>query len=278
LSILVGIGVYFFIAKISAKLQQLTHSIVDSSQQVTAAAAQISQSSQALAQGTTEQVASLEETSAAAEQISSMSHKNADNSLLAAKEMQKVNEQVDASNATLNGMIASMTDINDSSRKISKIIKVIDEISFQTNILALNAAVEAARAGEAGAGFAVVADEVRSLAQRSAHAAKDTASLIEESLAKSNVGTVKLEEVVTVFRGITASAVRVQVLVDEVNTGSTEQSRGIEQVLGSIQQMDKVTQASAASSEQSAATSEELAAQAETMNNIARELRQIVEG
>ena len=116
-----------------------------------------------------------------------------------------------------------MVDIRASSDKTSKIIKVIDEIAFQTNILALNAAVEAARAGEAGAGFAVVADEVRSLAQRSAQAAKDTAPLIEESLAKANAGGAKLEQMNVVMRAITESTAKVRVLVDEVKDGSEEQ-------------------------------------------------------
>jgi methyl-accepting chemotaxis protein len=155
---------------------------------------------------------------------------------------------------------------------------VIDEIAFQTYILALNAAVEAARAGVAGAGFAVVADEVRSLAQRSAQAAKDTALLIEESIAKSNAGAVKLEQVAVVIGRITESAARVKILVDEVNLGSREQARGIEQVLKAIQQMEQVTQGSAANSEENAAASEELAAQAESMDNIAHQLRAVVEG
>jgi methyl-accepting chemotaxis protein/methyl-accepting chemotaxis protein-1 (serine sensor receptor) len=175
-------------------------------------------------------------------------------------------------------MIASMQEINDSSGKIARIINVIDEISFQTNILALNAAVEAARAGEAGQGFAVVADEVRNLASRSATAAKDTAGLIEESLAKSNAGSTKLTQVVTVFSGIADSAAKVKTLIDEVSLGSAEQTRGIEQVLRAIQQMDQITQASAASAEEGAATSEELSAQAEAMNGIAQQLMAVVEG
>jgi methyl-accepting chemotaxis protein/methyl-accepting chemotaxis protein-1 (serine sensor receptor) len=252
--------------------------VAESSAQVTSAAAQISTQSQAMAQGATEQVASLEETSAATEQINSMTRKNADNSRLAAEEMEGVDRRVKDSNGALDEMIRSMGDIKDSSGKIAKIIKVIDEISFQTNILALNAAVEAARAGEMGAGFAVVADEVRNLALRSAQAAKDTAALIEESLAKSNAGSVKLEQVVVVFRGISESSAKVKVLVDQVNLGSQEQRRGLDQVLKAIQQMDQVTQSSAANSEESAATSEELAAQAESMNGIAVRLKKVVEG
>jgi methyl-accepting chemotaxis protein len=278
LSIAIGVGVYFLIAKISNELRVLIQSIADSSQQVTGAVAQISASSQSLAQGASEQSSSLEETSAASEQITSMTHKNAGNSRSAAEEMDKVDRGVKDGNAALQEMAASMSDIRESGGKIAKIIKVIDEIAFQTNILALNAAVEAARAGEAGAGFAVVADEVRSLAQRSAQAAKDTAPLIEDSIAKSNAGSSKLEQVAVVIHAITESAAKVKVLVDEVNLSSREQARGIEQVSKAIQQMSQVTQSNAASSEQSAAASEELAAQAESMNSIAEQLRAVVEG
>lgn len=127
-------------------------------------------------------------------------------------------------------MVASMQPINSSSDKIAQIIKVIDEIAFQTNILALNAALEAARAGEAGMGFAAVAGEVRNLAQRSAKAAKDTSSLIEESLGTPRDGSAKLEQAAGVIRAITESASQVKTQVDEVNVGCQELERGIGQI------------------------------------------------
>jgi len=278
LAICIGLGVYLFMSRISASLGALIESISEGSEQVTSAVGQISQSSQSLAQGASEQSASLEETASAAEQITAMTKKNAANSRSAADEMDHVSRRVTDSNNGLTEMAASMNDIKESGGKIAKIIKVIDEIAFQTNILALNAAVEAARAGEAGAGFAVVADEVRSLAQRSAQAARDTAPLIEDSILKSNVGSTKLEQVAVVILDITASAAKVKVLVDEVNLGSKEQARGIEQVSKAIQQISQVTQSNAASSQQSAAASQQLAAQAESMNSIAQELRAMVQG
>jgi methyl-accepting chemotaxis protein len=278
LSIGVGVGVYFLISKISNQLRALIQSISESSTQVTSAVAQISASSQSLAQGASEQSASLEETSSASEQITGLTHKNAGHSRAAAEEMDKVDRRVKESNSALSEMAVSMQDIRESGGKIGKIIKVIDEIAFQTNILALNAAVEAARAGQAGAGFAVVADEVRSLAQRSAQAARDTAPLIEESIAKSNTGSAKLEQMAAVIHAITESAAKVKTLVDQVNLGSREQASGIEQVAKAIQQMSEVTQSNAASSQESAAASEELAAQAEAMNSIAQQLRVVVEG
>ena len=162
-------------------------------------------------------------------------------------------------------------------RRQSNVSKVIDEISFQTNILALNAAVEAARAGVAGLGFAVVADEVRNPAQRCATAALDTASLIEESIAKSNDGKTKLEQVAKAVRSITESAGKVKTLVDQVKFGSQEQARGIEQVSKAITQMEKVTQATAAGAEESASASEELTAQSEAMREIVVELAGMVD-
>jgi methyl-accepting chemotaxis protein/methyl-accepting chemotaxis protein-1 (serine sensor receptor) len=185
---------------------------------------------------------------------------------------------VEDANRNLEEMVQSMKEINSSSEKISKIIRVIDEIAFQTNILALNAAVEAARAGEAGLGFAVVADEVRNLAHRSAQAAKDTAALIEESIAKSNEGNTKLQLVAGSIQQVTGSATQVKALVDEVDVGSQEQSRGIDQIASAVTQMETVTQRSAASAEESAAASEELAAQAHALYDIVERVRKLVGG
>ncbi|HXT72185.1 MAG TPA: methyl-accepting chemotaxis protein, partial [Vicinamibacterales bacterium] len=184
--VLTGAGVFAFRAASSTTKQIATAvtELTSSANQVASASSQIASSSQSLSQGATEQAASLEETSASMEEMASMTRKNAENSQTAAGLMANVDTQVRNSNGALGDMVASMSAIEESSQQVAKIIKTIDEIAFQTNILALNAAVEAARAGEAGMGFAVVADEVRNLAQRSAQAAKDTAGLIEASVAK----------------------------------------------------------------------------------------------
>jgi methyl-accepting chemotaxis protein/methyl-accepting chemotaxis protein-1 (serine sensor receptor) len=235
-------------------------------------------SSQSLAQGASEQAASLEETSASSEEINSMARKNTDNSRSTAELLARSQEKVDHANRYLEDMVVSMDQITQSSGKISKIIKVIDEIAFQTNILALNAAVEAARAGEAGMGFAVVADEVRSLAQRSAQAAKDTAALIEDSITRSNEGKGKVDQVAVAIRAVTEDSAKVKIMVDEVKLGSEEQSRGIEQIGKAINQMEQLTQTNAASAEESAAAAEELSAQSVALKDVIRRLQEMVGG
>jgi len=270
--------VVLLVSRTTRELRGVAAGLAEGAEQITSASAQVASSSQTLAQGASEQAASLEETSSSSEEITSMTRKNAENSHAAAAVMSEVDQRVAEGNRTLGEMVQSMQEITGSSDKISKIIKVIDEIAFQTNILALNAAVEAARAGEAGMGFAVVADEVRSLAQRSAQAAKDTAALIEESIGKSNEGSQRLQHVTKVIHAITESAAKVKTLVDEVNLGSQEQARGIEHISKSIAEMDRVTQANAASAEQSASASQEMSAQSEALRNIARELRTLVGG
>lgn len=273
----ISVVVVFVLRMVNASLRRAINELSEGAGQVASAANQISSSSQALAQGASEQAASLEETSASSEEINSMAKKNAENSQaangLVAQSQQKFHE----TNHSLETMVEAMSDIKGSSDKVAKIIKVIDEIAFQTNILALNAAVEAARAGEAGMGFAVVADEVRSLAQRCAQAAKDTAALIEESIVKSNDGKIKVDQVAIAIRAITEESAKVKTLVDEVSLGSQEQTRGIEQVAKALTQMEQVTQQSAATAEESAAAAEELTAQASTLMEVVRQLRSMVD-
>lgn len=278
LALIVGLSVLYFVFTANRSLRRAASELGQTADQVASAASQVSSASQALAQGASEQSASLQETSSCSEQINSMTHKNAQNSKQAAELTVQVDQRVSGANHTVEQMVTSMFEINASSDKVSKIIKVIDEIAFQTNILALNAAVEAARAGEAGMGFAVVADEVRNLAQRCAQAAKDTASLIEESISKSQDGRLKLDQVTESIVSITESAGKVKTLIDEVNLGSQEQARGVEQIAKAIVQMEQVTQKTASTAEESAAASHQLLAQSEAMKRIVERLNQMVGG
>jgi methyl-accepting chemotaxis protein/methyl-accepting chemotaxis protein-1 (serine sensor receptor) len=269
---------FLLVRYLNTTLKEAITGLLEGAEQVASAAGQVAVSSQSLAQGSSEQAASLEETSASSEEIHSMARKNSENSRAAADLVAESQQRFAQSNQSLNQMVVAMGEINAQSDKISKIIKVIDEVAFQTNILALNAAVEAARAGEAGMGFAVVADEVRNLAQRCAQAAKDISALIEESIAKSKDGKAKVDQVATAIRTITDEAARVKTLVDEVNLGSQEQTRGIEQVAKAITQMEQVTQTIAASAEEGASAAEELTAQSETLKDIVRGLTAMIGG
>jgi methyl-accepting chemotaxis protein/methyl-accepting chemotaxis protein-1 (serine sensor receptor) len=211
------------------------------------------------------------------EEIAAMTRTNADNSQQAATLMGEAARVLDQSNRSLADMVTAMTSIKESSNSVSKIIKTIDEIAFQTNILALNAAVEAARAGEAGMGFAVVADEVRSLAQRSAQAARDTTALIEGAIASSGEGSRKVAQAAESFATITERVTDVKRLVDNVSVASGQQAHGIDQVLQTIRQMEKVTQTTAATAEESAAASEQLNQQAGVTMRLVQRLEAMVD-
>jgi methyl-accepting chemotaxis protein len=263
-------------AFVTRQIEVSVDALTTGMRQVASTAVQVAGSAQSLSQGATHQAASLEETSASMEQMASMTRRNAENTHEAATSMAETQKLVGDANSALGEMVNSMIAIRESSDKVAKIIKTIDEIAFQTNILALNAAVEAARAGQAGMGFAVVADEVRSLAQRSAQAARDTAALIEESMARANQGQQRVAQVSGAIEAITASAGRVKGLVDAVSAASREQAQGIDQVTQAITQMEKVTQNTAATAEESAAASEELSAQAESSMSVVSRLASLV--
>jgi methyl-accepting chemotaxis protein len=268
----VGVVEVQVVRRITRSLRQTITALSQGSERTASAASQISASSHSLAQGASEQAAALEETSASSEEINAMARSNTENSRKAADLVTQSGQKIVETNQLLEQMVAAMGKIKNSSGKISKIIKTIDEIAFQTNILALNAAVEAARAGEAGMGFAVVADEVRNLAQRCAQATGDTAALIEEAIANSNDGKAKVDQVAVAMRGITDESNQVKMLVDELSVGSQEQARGIEQIAKAIVQMQQVTHKSAAGAEEGASAAESLKAESVSVRNIVERL------
>ncbi len=263
---------------INRVLKKVCGDLNSGADQTAAASGQVSSSSQTLAEGASEQAASLEETSASLEEISSMTKRNAESATQAKDLAGQTRAAADTGAADMEEMKRAMDAIKGSSDDISKIIKTIDEIAFQTNILALNAAVEAARAGEAGMGFAVVAEEVRNLAQRSAQSAKETAGKIEDSVKKSEHGVQICGKVAQSLSEIVGKARQVDTLVGEIAQASKEQTQGIEQVNTAVSQMDKVTQSNAAGAEETAAAAEELSAQAIVLQDSVTELLALVDG
>ncbi|MDH5638870.1 MAG: methyl-accepting chemotaxis protein, partial [Nitrospinota bacterium] len=274
-AVVIGMGVTNMITK---PINQIIEHLTEGASQVTSASTDIATSSQSLAEGATEQASSLEESSASLEEMASQTRLNADNSVEADKLSNNARTSAESGSGTMTKMIDSMDGINKSSQEIGKIIKVIEEIAFQTNLLALNAAVEAARAGEHGKGFAVVAEEVRNLAQRSAAAAKDTASLIEEAINRAKDGNEMAAAAGKSLDEIVDSIRKVSGLMAEITTASSEQARGVEQVNITVAEMDKITQQNAANAEEAAAASEELNAQAERLNDVVQELVFLVDG
>jgi len=241
--------------------------IKQSAREVTNASAEISTSTTDLSQRTEEQAASLEETSASMEEISATVKKNAENAQQANQFTGETRQVAERGGAVVNDAIGAMAQIEDSSRKISDIIGVIDEIARQTNLLALNAAVEAARAGDAGRGFAVVATEVRSLAQRSSQAAKDIKDLITNSSSQVKNGVDLVNRAGTSLGEIVASIKKVADIVSDIAAASAEQAGGIEQVNKALTQMDEVTQQNSALVEKDAATAKTLETQAQAMGD-----------
>ena len=274
--------------------------------QVTLSATQIAASSSSVAEGASEQAASLEETSASLEEIAAMTRRNAESAQhgssmgrkareSATAGLDRLNEMgrtLDGIKGAVNEMQTAVVEIQSSSQEVAKIIKTIDEIAFQTNILALNAAVEAARAGEAGMGFAVVADEVRALAQRSAQAAKDTSEKIEAAIRRSEFGGAASSKVVKslsevevnaagiseVFQGIVSQVSALDEVINQIASGSQEQSQGIGEVNMAAAQMDKVTQHNAASAEENASAAEGLSSQARSLQEVVTGLELVVTG
>lgn len=242
--------------------------ISDAGSQVTVSSSQVASASQALAQGSTEQASAIEEITASIDEIAEKTKQNAEQANEAAGLVNTAIIDVQDGNEQMKSMMDAMQDINKSSESISKIIKVIDDIAFQTNILALNAAVEAARAGEAGKGFAVVAEEVRSLAAKSAAAAAETAELIEESIVKVNTGSKIADETAAAMDTIAKIVQQSETIINSIAESSNYQATAVAQIEQAISQVSQVVQTNSATSQECAAASEELSNQASRMREM----------
>jgi ABC-type transporter Mla subunit MlaD len=277
--VLMGVAMFPLVVRpLVRSLRTVITTLTARSRELVNISAQLTQSSQSLADGASEQASSLEETSSALEEMAAMTRTNAENAKQANALSVQARTAAQNGDQTMTQLNGAMTGINQSSGEISKIIKVIEEIAFQTNLLALNAAVEAARAGEHGKGFAVVADEVRNLAQRAAQAARETTGLIEDSVQKAKQGTDVAGEVGRALAAIVGDVSQVTDLITGIAQASQEQAQGAEQVNGAVSQMDQITQRNAASAEESAAAAEELSGEAQEVNGIVAELVAVVEG
>lgn len=254
--------------KFIALLQDLMQRVGHSSSAISSASRQIAGGNLDLSSRTEEQSASIVETAASMEQLTSTVRQNAENALQANRLATQASDAAKAGASVVNDVVATMSNINDSSLKVVEIISVIDGIAFQTNILALNAAVEAARAGENGRGFAVVAGEVRSLAQRSAQSAQEIKKLIEESVSSIEQGSGLVRQAGTTMDGLMEKVEDVSVLISEISSSSDEQSRGIEQINIAITQLDSATQQNAALVEEVAAAAQSMESQTEMLEKV----------
>jgi len=277
--IISGVLLAFFITRgITLALMRMITDLAACSNETASAAEQVAGGAQSLADGTSKTAAALEETSASLEEMGSMVKQTAASSSSAATLASEGRQAGERGSLAMVELAKAIQDIKANADQTAKIVKTIDEIAFQTNLLALNAAVEAARAGDAGKGFAVVAEEVRNLAQRAGEAARNTATLIENSVKAADNGVILAKNVNEIVGQSTTASRKINDLVAEIAASAKEVSQGIDQVSIAVRQMDQVTQGNAAGAEENSAVGEELSAQSQTLNGLVVGLDVMVRG
>ncbi|MCL2637938.1 MAG: methyl-accepting chemotaxis protein [Oscillospiraceae bacterium] len=259
--------------KMVKSLNEMFGEINSSTSQVSSGSKQIADSAQALASGSTQQAASVEELSASIADIADKTKLNADMADKAANLANAIKDKAETGSRQMDDMVSAVNEINQASQSIGKVIKVIDDIAFQTNILALNAAVEAARAGQHGKGFAVVAEEVRNLAAKSAEAAKDTGGLIANSIEKAELGARIAQDTASSLAEIVTGINESSQIVAEIASSSEEQSSAVEQINIGLNQVSTVIQQNSATAEESAAASEEMSGQSNMLEDLVAQFK-----
>jgi methyl-accepting chemotaxis protein/methyl-accepting chemotaxis protein-1 (serine sensor receptor) len=278
LAALAMVAIVLGLRRTSRSLHGITVELGQRARQMAGMAKEVSEGSQSAAQGAAEQAESLHQVSASAAEINATANRNADRAGASAELSSDFGRSLGEANERLEQLLLAMGEIQSGSEKVASIVRLIDDIAFQTNILALNAAVEAARAGESGLGFAVVAGEVRNLAQRSAKAAKETAVLIEQAIGAATKGKSRLGDVSAAFERLTGGAGRVNALAGEVRSGSLDQARQVKEITGRIEYISGLTDRASAGALEGARSGESLSEEAASLTALVTRLSEVVDG
>ena len=278
LAAMVIAGIVIALRRTSRSLGRISVSLGQRARQVAAMAGEVSAGSQAAAHGASEQAGSLHQVSTASSEINGMAHRNAEKAGTSAELSADFGRALGDATRRMGELLTAMRGIQGASEKVAHIARLIDDIAFQTNILSLNAAVEAARAGESGLGFAVVAGEVRNLAQRSAQAARETGTLIDEAIAAARNGVSRLDDVSTAFRSLNEGAARVTALAGEVRAGSLQQVEQVEQIARRIGEIQRLTDSASSGALQGAHAGDSLSEEASRLAGLVSSLVSLVDG